>query len=132
MVGLRVSAAMLRKIDKFADALSANRTNTLRFLLAAGIEAKFYFLRRGRGTRMVDRVVRVAVADAKAKAAERAAERATDTDKVAAEMKALRAREHADTLINTERDRLALARALQGPGAAPKPLKRARVSTDVR
>ena len=41
MVGLRVSAAMLRKIDKFADALSQNRTNTLRFLLAAGIEANF-------------------------------------------------------------------------------------------
>ena len=68
MIGLRVSAAMLRKIDKFADALSQNRTNTLRFLLTAGIEAKFYFLRRGRGSRMADRVARVAVADAKAKA----------------------------------------------------------------
>ena len=53
MIGLRVSAAMLRKIDKFADALSQNRTNTLRFLLTAGIEAKFYFLRRGRGSRIV-------------------------------------------------------------------------------
>ena len=87
MVGLRVSAAMLRKIDKFADALSANRTNTLRFLLAAGIEAKFYFLRRGRGSGMADRIVRAAVADVKANAAERAVERAPDADKIAAEIK---------------------------------------------
>ena len=49
MIGVRVPAAMLRKIDKFADALSENRTNTLHFLLAAGIEAKAHFLRRGRG-----------------------------------------------------------------------------------
>jgi hypothetical protein len=115
MIGLRVPAAMLRKIDKFADALSENRTNTLRWLLAAGIEAKAHFLRRGRGSRMADRIVRVAVADAKANAAERAAERATDTNKVAAEIKALRAREQADTLVNTERDRIALSRAHRKP-----------------
>jgi hypothetical protein len=51
MIGQRVPAAMLRKIDKFADAFSVNRTNTLRFLLEAGIEAKAHYLRRGRGSR---------------------------------------------------------------------------------
>jgi len=75
MIGLRVPAAMLRKIDKFADAFSVNRTNTLRFLLEAGIEAKAHYVRRGRGSRIADRVVRAVMADAKAKAAERAAER---------------------------------------------------------
>ena len=49
VIGLRVPAAMLRKIDKLADALSENRTNTLRWLLAAGIEGNAHFLRRGRG-----------------------------------------------------------------------------------
>ena len=62
---------------------------------------------------MADRVVQVVVAETKAKAAERAAERAPDADKLAAEIKAHRAREHADTLINTERDRIALAKALK-------------------
>ena len=55
------------------------------------------------------------VADAKANAAERAAEHAPDADKVAAEIKALRAREHADSLLNAERDRIALAKALRKP-----------------
>ena len=115
MIGVRVPAAILRKIDKFADALSANRTNTLRFLLKAGIETNAYLLRRGRGGRAADRAVWAVMADAKANAAERAVERAPDADKLAAEIKALRAREHADTLINTERDRLALARAHRKP-----------------
>jgi len=119
MIGLRVSAAMLRKIDKFADVLSVNRTDTLRFLLKVGIDAKDYFLRSGRGSGMVDRAVRAAVADMKAKAAELAAKRvgaakrAPNADKVAAEIKALRAREQADALLNAERDRIALAKALR-------------------
>ena len=113
MIGLRVPAAMLRKIDKFADALSKNRTSTLRFLLEAGIEAKAHYLRKRPWQPGRDRVVRAVVADAKANAAERAAERAPEADKVAAEIKALRAREQADTLINTERDRLALAKTLK-------------------
>jgi hypothetical protein len=66
---------------------------------------------------MADRVVRIRVADTRAEAAERAAERAAehapDADKLAAEIKALRAREQADTLINAERDRIALAKALK-------------------
>jgi hypothetical protein len=66
MVASRIKLAMLRKIDKFTDALSANRTNTLHFLLEAGIEAKAHYLRRGRGSRVADRVVRAVVADVKA------------------------------------------------------------------
>jgi hypothetical protein len=119
MVGLRVPARMLRKIDKFADALSKDRSSTLRFLLEAGIEAKAYFLRRGRGSRMADRVVRAVVAKEKAKGAELAAERATDTDKVAAEIKAQRASEHAEELASSARDRFALAETQRALTTAP-------------
>jgi hypothetical protein len=60
-------------------------------------------------------VVRVVVAKEKAKAAERAAERVPDADKLAVEINALRAREHADTPINAEPDRIALAKAIKSP-----------------
>ena len=124
MIGLRVPAAMLRKIGKFADAFSLDRSATLRFLLEAGIEAKAYYLRRGRGSADGGSVLRALVANQKAKAAERAAERAPDKDKAAAEIKALREREQADSLVLAERDRLALAetrRALTtAPTEAPK------------
>ena len=113
MIGVRVSKATLRKIDRFAEVLSANRTETLRFLLEAGMESYAYFLRRGRGRGrgMAGRVVQAVVAGMKAKAAERAAKRSPEN--VEAEIKALRAREHADELVNAESDRIALAKALK-------------------
>ena len=51
---------------------------------------------------MAGRVVQAVVADMKAKAAERAAKRSPEN--VEAEIKALRAREHADELVNDESD----------------------------
>jgi hypothetical protein len=119
MVGLRVPATMLRKIDRFADAFSQNRSGALRLLLEAGIEAKAYFLPRGRGTRMADRVARALVAKEKAKAAKRAAERAPDKNKVAAETKAQRAGEHAEELASSARDRLALGETRRALTTAP-------------
>ena len=119
MVGLRVPAAMLRKIDKFSDALSENRTGTLRFLLEAGIEAKAHYLRRGRGGRMADRIARIVMANTKAKRAERAVERAPDADQLAAEIKANRAGEDASQLFMAEVDRLALVETRRALTTAP-------------
>jgi len=119
MIGLRVPVSMLRKIDQFAEALSLDRSTTLRSLLAVGIETKAWMLRRGRGSRLADRYAHAVAADEKAKAAERAAERAPEEDRAAAEIKALRAREHADELVLIERDRLALAKAEKALTTAP-------------
>ena len=59
------------------------------------------------------------MANTKAEAAERAAERVPDKDRAAAEIKALRLREHADALELAERDRLALAATRKALTAAP-------------
>jgi hypothetical protein len=94
-------------------------TNWTRPHHRAGIKAKAYFLRRGRGSRMVDRVVRAVVANEKAKAAERTAEHAPDEDRAAAEIKALRLREHVVALVLAERVRPALAETRRAFATAP-------------
>ena len=114
--GLRVPVSHAGQIKKFADALSTNRTYDAALFAGRGRKKRpRCYLSQVPWQREpnVDRAVRAVVADVKANAAERAAERAPDADKVAAEIKALRAREQADALINAERDRLALAKALK-------------------
>jgi metal-responsive CopG/Arc/MetJ family transcriptional regulator len=106
MIGLRLPASTLRKIDKLTEALSLpDRSTTLRHLIAEGIDNNAWLLRSGKGRGVTGRIVMAAAAKFKAAAAERAAE----SGDVAAEIKALRARERAEELASTEADRIALA-----------------------
>ena len=118
MIGLRVPMAILRKIDKLADALSMCRSGAVRWAIEQGINSglAILLLRSSGGRRAVDRVCAIASAEVKAVAAERAVKRAAPPSKVDAEIKALRAREHLSELAAAEVDRLALASVLKkGP-----------------
>jgi hypothetical protein len=108
MIGLRLPAATLRKIDKFTEALSLqDRSATLRFLIASGIDKNSWLLRSGKGRGATGRIVMATAAKVRAVAAERAAEHGD----IEAEIKALRARERAEELASSEADRIALDRA---------------------
>src|SRR5215210_6845833 len=107
MIGLRLDRKLLRKIDAVMDALRLkDRSTTLRYLLKEAIESKWYFVGDRRRKGVTGGYVQMLLTNEKAKAAEKTALRAPSP---AAELKALRAREKADALINAERDRLALA-----------------------
>jgi hypothetical protein len=113
MLGVRVPAATLRMVDKLAAALSTDRSNAVRCLIDEGLKSGFahLLLRSGRGRRAADRISGIIAANIIASAAEDAVQRAAPASSVAAEIKALRAREHATELEEAEADRLALARA---------------------
>ena len=84
------SFLLIRKIGKVAEALSADRSKAVRWLLEQSLDSGFTsaLVQTGRRRRITDRIVRAKVADFKAKAAETAASR--DPDNVEAEIKALR------------------------------------------
>ena len=120
MIGLRLPAAVLKKIDKFTEALSLpDRSATLRHLIGDGIEHNAWLLRSGKGRNAAGRIVMAVAAEYKAKAAERAAEHGD----VEAKIKALRAREYATELASAEADRIALtqAQAVTRPRPRPRP-----------
>lgn len=115
MIGLRVPRAILRKIDKLADALSMSRSGAVRWSIEQGINSglAILLLRSSGGRRAIDRVCAIAAAEIKAVASEQAVKRAAPGRKIEAEIKALRANEHLSELTATEVDRLALPRVLK-------------------
>ncbi len=118
MVGIRLPTAVLRKIDKLTEALSLpDRSATLRLLIAGGIDRNSWLLRSGKGRGVTGRIVMAKAAEIKATAAERAAERGN----VEAEIKALRARQHAEALASAEADRIALVGAARPASLEQKP-----------
>jgi hypothetical protein len=110
MVGVRLSAARLKQIDKIAAALSCDRSRAIRWLLDLAMDGGrvHALLRSGRGRRLTDTIVRATVDDIRAKAAADAVERARPADKLQAEIKALRAEEQAAESQASIHDRLAL------------------------
>ena len=109
MVGVRLSAARLKQIDKIATALCCDRSRAIRWLLdLAMVGVPRAFLRSGRGRRLTDAIVRAKVDGIRAKAAQDAVERARPADKLQAEIKALRAEEQAAESQASIHDRLAL------------------------
>jgi hypothetical protein len=120
---VRLAAKEVKRITQLAEMLGVNHSTVLRKLIDLGLESGWAILllrkpsTKGRGA--VGRVIGIAAAKVQATAAELAAERATGPDQVTAEIKALRAREHADALELAERDRLALAKAEKALTTAP-------------
>jgi hypothetical protein len=108
MVGVRLPAAMLRKIGKIAAALSCNRSAAIRWSLDVAMDSgqACALLRSGKGRRLTDAIVLAAAAEMKAKAAADAVERARPTDKLRAEINALRAEEQAAERQASAQDRL--------------------------
>ena len=123
MIGVRLPERMIKKIAKVAEARSANRSDAVRWLLEQGLDsgAAIGLLRTGHGRGMADRIARATMADVKAAAAEAAASR--DTDDVAAQIKALRARE--DAIERTERvaQAMSVPRSTAEAPAAPPPFR---------
>jgi metal-responsive CopG/Arc/MetJ family transcriptional regulator len=127
MVGLRLPAATLRKIDKFTEALSRpDRSATLRFLIDVGIDQNSWLLRSGKGRGVTGRIVMATAARVRAVAAEHAAEHGD----VAAEIKAQHERERAEELASAEADRIALARAARPAGTGQSPRDTVKAAVD--
>jgi hypothetical protein len=97
MVGVRLPMTAVRKIDKIATALSCDRSRAIRWLLHHGLDGGLatVLLRSDKGRGLAGEIARSVVDDFKAKAAAAAAKRARPSDKVQAEINALRAEERA-------------------------------------
>ncbi|MGA7453381.1 MAG: hypothetical protein WBW73_19575 [Rhodoplanes sp.] len=80
MIGVRLSASRIKKIGKIAEALSANRSGAIRWLLERALDSGLatMLLRQGRGKGMTGRIVQSYAAKMKAEAAQAAADRAPD------------------------------------------------------
>jgi len=106
MVGVRLPARILKRVDKIAEALACDRSRALRRLIESGLERNAYLLRTGKGRRLADWLVGVVAAQERAAAAER---RASEKPSVETEIKASRAGEdHAERAAQLE-DRLTRA-----------------------
>jgi hypothetical protein len=110
MVGVRLPRTMLKKIEKVADALSADRSTTIRRILEWGLDSGLAIglLRPGKGRGRVGEIAAATIAGYKASKAAEYARRAAPADKLAAEIKAHRADEDATERISALADKLAL------------------------
>ena len=92
---VRVPARTLRQIDKVAKALSCDRSKAMRWLLEVGLESgrALLVLRTSKGRTITDQITATYAADVRASAAEQRAAVAPISQKLEAEIKALRARE---------------------------------------
>ena len=95
MIGVRLSARMVKKIGKLADALSMNRSGAVRWLLEESLGSAYVraLLRQGLARGKTGRIVHAHTAKIKAEAAQAAADRAPDN--VEAHGKASRAKREA-------------------------------------
>ena len=95
MIGVRLSARMVKKIGKLADALSMNRSGAVRWLLEESLGSAYVraLLRQGLGRGKTGRIVHAHTAKIKAEAAQAAADRAPDNAE--AQAKASRAKREA-------------------------------------
>jgi hypothetical protein len=116
VLAFRAPAKMIRTLDKLAQALSMEKSEAARYVLAVGLDNLSHLLRRGRKDRAADRIAGVHVAILKAKFAEFAAKR--PGRKVEAEIRAQQAAENAEELAASEGDRLARAAARRAPAAS--------------
>jgi hypothetical protein len=119
VIGVRIPAKDIRKIDQIADALSVDRSTAVRRLLLKGLDSNSWLLRTGRGKGSTGEIVATVAAIERAKGADIAVARAKPQDKPAAEIKALRAAEEADQKPAALVQRRALQRATGMP--APRP-----------
>jgi len=112
MIGTRIPAGLLKKIDKVAMAVCGDRSSAVRWLLEQGLDSTkarllFRGLRARRRGRAVDNLIDIVAADFRADLARYAARRAPRLAKVQAEIEVLRRRERADQLRMAEADRIA-------------------------
>lgn len=113
MIPVRYPASIVKKMDKVAAALSVDRSTAFREVVKLGLERGrvILLLRRAKGRGTVGRIVGLMAATTRAKAARSAAGRATPADQPTAEIKALHAEEHAEVLLSSLADQLALGNA---------------------
>lgn len=100
MIGVRLPAAIAKKIGKIAEARSENRSAAIRWLIERALDsgAVILLLRQGRGRGVSGRIVQAHGAKIKAEAAQAAADRTPDNAE--AQAKASQAKREA---IDTER-----------------------------
>ena len=123
MVGVRLPARMLKKLNQVAEALGADRSDAIRFVLEHGLNSyrvtPLLRLRKGRG--ITGLVIDAISADYQAQLIEQRAKRARPARKGQAEINALRVAEKAAQQIETLADKLAKPRvsAISGAPALP-------------
>jgi nicotinamidase-related amidase len=116
ILGVRVPAKVIRKIDLLGEALSMDRSATVRRLLERGLDYDSYLMRTTKGKGVTGEVVSIWAELEKARAAEVAAKCAKRRkDKVAAEINAHRATAKADEKSSALADRIALQNANKTP-----------------
>ena len=122
MVGVRLPAKLIKKIEEVAGILSTNRSATIRFMLLDALKRGWtgHLTIKGRGGRFADQIARAVIAEQRADFAEAAAARPGATPE--AEIKALRAAEAAAELRARLVDKALLQKAL-------KPVNRPRAVT---
>jgi metal-responsive CopG/Arc/MetJ family transcriptional regulator len=115
ILGVRVPARIIRQIDRLAEALSIDRSTTVRRLLSEGLASKSWLSRTGKGKGRVGELIAATAADVRAKGAEVAVVRAKPEAKLAAEIKAHRAGVEAADKLSRIGDRITLQRAKTSP-----------------
>jgi hypothetical protein len=111
ILGVRVPAKIIKKIDQLAEALSVDRSIIVRRFLKQGVDGHSYLLPTYRGKGEVHKYIASAAASERARGAEAAAARAKPANKLAAEIKAQRAMETATEIASSLGDRITLRRA---------------------
>jgi metal-responsive CopG/Arc/MetJ family transcriptional regulator len=127
ILGIRVPAKIIRKIDRLAEVLSIDRSTTVRRLLSEGLASRSWLLRTGKGRGRVGELIAAKAADVRAKGAEAAVARARPEAKLAAEIKAHRAEEEAAEKLLRIGDRIALQSAKASPShphQEPPPIRK--------
>ena len=76
ILGVRVAAKIIRKIDRLAEALSEDRSTTVRRLLLKGLESESWLLRTGKGRGLAGQLAAAGAAHERARGAEAAIARA--------------------------------------------------------
>jgi hypothetical protein len=87
ILGVRVPLKIIRQIDGLAEALSIDRSQTVRRLLVTGLERDAWLMRTGKRKGVIGRYINVVAAAERAKAAEESVKRARPNDKVGRDQK---------------------------------------------
>jgi metal-responsive CopG/Arc/MetJ family transcriptional regulator len=98
ILGVRVPAKIIKKIDQLAEALFTDRSNIVRRLLQEGVASKSWMLGKGKGKDVVHDYIAVVAARERAKAAKAAVASAAPANKLNAEIKAQREQEKATAI----------------------------------
>ena len=121
MIGVRVPARVLKKIDKLMVALSCDRSAAIRWLLEAGLDSglALMLLQASKGKRQSDQICQVIAAGLKHRIAVSAVKRAGPRTSLDATLRAHRADVEAAELRSSLADRIALRKAAKSNDAAP-------------